>query len=231
MYHPFFLNDPIFLLLIPALLLSFWAQARVTGSFRKWSKKQNSQHLTGAQVAKNILASHGLSKVTVHAISGEITDNYDPVHKKLNLSKAVHDTDSIAAVGIAAHEAGHAIQHGTGYKPLTLRNGIYPVANLGSRLAMPLFFLGLFMGYNRLLMNAGIALFVGALVFTLLLLPVEFNASRRAMAILEHSGYLSHQELAGAREVLSAAALTYVAAALMALLNLVRLLVLSRGRD
>lgn len=218
-------------LLLPALLVAFWAQAKVSNTFARYSRIRSRRGLTGAQVARAILDQAGLERVAVEPIPGNLTDHYDPRLKKVRLSQPVYAADSLAALGVAAHETGHALQHASGYAPLGIRNSLFPVANLGSTLAIPLFFLGFITGGGAWLMNLGILLFTGALAFQLITLPVELNASRRAVALLEEGGYLLPEETDGAWQVLSAAAWTYVAAALMALLQLVRLLALRGSRD
>ena len=223
MYYPFF--DPTMLLLIPALLLSLWAQMRVRSTFERFSQVQARGGVTGAQVARMLLDRFGLSSVPVNHVQGNLTDHYDPRDRTLSLSDSVYSSSSIAAIGIAAHEVGHAIQHSEGYAPLMFRNRVAPVVGLVSNMAIPLFFIGLLMR-GQFLMNLGIVLFLGAVVFHLVTLPVEYNASSRAITILNGTGALAQDELNGARSVLNAAAWTYVAAALMAVLQLVRLLVL-----
>lgn len=223
MYYPFF--DPTMLLLIPALLLSLWAQMRVKSTFERFSQVQARGGVTGAQVARMLLDRFGLSSVPVNHVQGNLTDHYDPRDRTLSLSDAVYSSSSIAAIGVAAHEVGHAIQHSEGYAPLMFRNRVAPVVGLVSNMAIPLFFIGLLMR-GQFLMNLGIVLFLGAVVFHLVTLPVEYNASSRAITILNGTGALAQDELNGARSVLNAAAWTYVAAALMAVLQLVRLLVL-----
>jgi len=223
--------DNTFLLLIPAFILALWAQARVKSAYAKWSKVKNHQGLTGAEVAKIILDNNQLSNIPIKQIPGELTDNYNPIKKELNLSIGVYNNDTVAAIGIAAHETGHAIQHSHSYAPLQFRNSIFPVANFGSVLAFPLFFIGLIFGYNKTLMDLGILLFSGFVLFTLITLPVEFNASKRAIAILQHSGYFTSQEMVGVKDVLNAAALTYVASAATAILELLRLLIIRGERD
>ena len=223
MYYPFF--DPTMLLLIPALLLSLWAQMRVRSTFERFSQVQARGGVTGAQVARMLLDRFGLSSVPVNHVQGNLSDHYDPRDRTLSLSDAVYSSSSIAAIGVAAHEVGHAIQHSEGYAPLMFRNRVAPVVGLVSNMAIPLFFIGLLMR-GQFLMNLGIVLFLGAVVFHLVTLPVEYNASSRAITILNGTGALAQDELNGARSVLNAAAWTYVAAALMAVLQLVRLLVL-----
>lgn len=229
MFFPFF--DSTFLLIIPGLVLALWAQSKVRNAYNKWSCIRSKSGMTGADIAKLILTGHRLSDIPIREIQGELTDNYDPIKKRLNLSEDVFEGDSVAAAGIAAHEAGHAIQHNVGYIPIKLRNGIYPIASFGSTLAFPLFFIGLIMGYNKFLIDLAIYLFAGFVAFTLITLPVEFDASKRAVAILQTSGYFTREELIGIKEVLSAAALTYVASAATAILQLLRLLILRGSRD
>ncbi|MGE5590842.1 MAG: zinc metallopeptidase [Bacillota bacterium] len=217
------------LLLIPALILTFWAQSRVSGAFDKYSRVYTSGRMTGAAVARDILDRAGLQDIDIERVPGNLSDHYDPRARVLRLSAGVHDSPSVAALGVAAHEAGHAIQHDVGYVPLSMRNAIWPVANIGSTGGFWLFLLGLIMG-SPLLQDAGILLFFAAVIFYFVTLPVEFNASSRALAVLESGGYLTREELPGARAVLNAAAWTYVAAATMAVSQLVRLLVLRGSR-
>ncbi len=224
--------DPTWYLLIPGIILAFWAQAKVSNTFARYSRVRSRRGLTGAQVARALLDQAGLPDVAVEPIPGNLTDHYDPRHRVVRLSSPVYREDSLAALGVAAHETGHALQHAKGYAPLGIRNSLFPVANLGSNLALPLVFLGFLMGRGGLwLMDLGILLFTGALLFQLITLPVELNASRRAVALLEEGGYLLPEETDGAWKVLSAAAWTYVAAALVAVLQLVRLLLLRQSRD
>lgn len=228
-----FFWDYTYFLIVPPLLLAFYAQARVRGTYAKYGKLGASSGISGAQMAKEILNLGGAGHVPVEETPGQLSDHYDPRKKVLRLSAGVYESKSIAALGIAAHEAGHALQHHTGYAPLNLRNGIYPVANLGSTLAFPLFLIGFFMSRKgpSMLMDIGILLFAGAVLFSVLTLPVEFNASKRAMALLGERGYLKGQELDGARRVLSAAALTYVASTAMAAMQLLRMFLLRQSRD
>jgi Zn-dependent membrane protease YugP len=228
----FFGYDPTWYFVIPGLILAFWAQAKVSNTFARYARVRSRRGLTGAQVARALLDQAGLSDVAVEPIPGNLTDHYDPRHRVVRLSSPVYREDSLAALGVAAHETGHALQHAQGYAPLGIRNGLFPVANLGSNLALPLVFLGLLMGRGGLwLMDLGILLFTGALLFQLVTLPVELNASRRAVALLQDGAYLLPEETDGAWKVLSAAAWTYVAAALVAVLHLVRLLFLRQSRD
>jgi len=228
-----FFWDYTYLLIIPPLLLAFYAQARVRGTYVKYSKVGSSSGVSGAQMAREILNIGGAGHVPVEETPGQLSDHYDPRKKVLRLSAGVYESNSIAALGIAAHEAGHALQHHTGYAPLHIRNGIYPVASFGSALAFPIFLIGFFMSQKgpSILMDIGILLFAGAVLFSVLTLPVEFNASKRAMALLGDRGYLKGQELDGARRVLSAAALTYVASTAMAAMQLFRMFLIRQSRD
>jgi Zn-dependent membrane protease YugP len=228
MFMPFW--DPTFILLIPAILFSIWAQSKVKSTYAKWSKIGTSGQISGADVARNILRGKGINNVPVKQVSGKLTDNYNPINRTLNLSGEVYNSTSIAAAGIAAHEAGHAIQHHQAYAPLSFRNAIFPLARFGSWLAFPLIILGIIFGLSPFV-KIGIFIFSGFVAFTLITLPVEYNASKRAVQILASSGTMTQQEVRGARDVLNAAALTYLAAALSAVLNLLRLLLLSGSRD
>ncbi|MEA3283805.1 MAG: zinc metallopeptidase [Synergistota bacterium] len=221
---PFFF-DPTMVLLLPALLLAFWAQARVKSTFAQYSHVASRRGVTGSDVARALLMQFGLSDVPVRPIAGNLTDHYDPGNRSLSLSDSVYGSTSIAAIGVAAHEVGHAIQHQEGYMPLQFRNAIVPVVNIGSMAAFPLFFIGLLFR-GQTLMNVGIVLFLGVLVFHLVTLPVELDASSRALKVLDGTGMLASDELVGARKVLNAAALTYVSATVMAAAQLIRLLVL-----
>jgi Zn-dependent membrane protease YugP len=212
--------------LLPAILLAGWAQLRVKSTFERYSRVGTRQGVTADQVARMLLDRFGLNSVPVNRVAGQLTDHYDPRRKTLSLSDSVYGNASIAAIGVAAHEVGHAIQDGTGYAPLGIRNNIVPVVNIGSTMAIPLFFLGLLL-QGPMLMNIGIVLFLGVVFFHLITLPVEFNASSRAVALLGQTGALGSDELRGASKVLNAAAWTYVAATLMAVMQLVRLLALS----
>jgi Zn-dependent membrane protease YugP len=228
----FFWDYTIFLI-IPPMILAIYAQSKVKSTYAEYSRKSARSRITGAETARRILQSSGASNVRVEKTSGRLSDHYDPRKKVLRLSEGVHDSSSLAALGIAAHEAGHAIQDAGGYAPLHIRNGIYPVANLGSSLAFPLFFIGFIFSRSgpSILMDLGILLFAGAVVFSVITLPVEFNASKRALALLGDGGFLQKDELAGARKVLSAAALTYVAATAMAAMQLLRMFILRGSRD
>lgn len=226
----FYFGDWTYVLIIPALLLSLWAQFRVNGVFARFSRVPAAIRRTGAQVAREILDRNGLYGVTIERTPGSLSDHYDPGARVLRLSPEVHDSYSVAALGVAAHEVGHAIQHDTGYVFLGMRSMMYPVANLGSNGGPLLFILGLFMR-SGWLMDLGIIFFTVAVVFYLVTLPVEFNASSRAMEALETGAFVTREEYPQTRSVLNAAALTYVAAALMAVLQLIRLLVLRGNRD
>ncbi|HQD39733.1 MAG: zinc metallopeptidase [Firmicutes bacterium] len=226
----FYFGDPTFIFLIPALILAFYAQAKVQSAFHKYSQVPGSSGLTGAEVARRLLSRYHVHDVAVEPTQGMLSDHYDPQKKVLRLSPQVYDSTSIAALGIAAHEAGHAMQHAQGYKPLVLRTSIVPLASIGSQLAFPLFFLGFLFG-GRTLMDAGIILFTLAVVFQLITLPVEYNASSRAIKMLHENAIIGQGEVAATRNVLSAAALTYVAATAMAAMQLLRLLFLRGSRN
>ncbi|SMG30889.1 zinc metallopeptidase [Dethiosulfovibrio salsuginis] len=221
---PFFF-DPTMMFLIPALILAFWAQSRVKSTFAQYSQVGSRKGVSGSDVAQALLGRFGLSDVPVRAISGSLTDHYDPRDRSLSLSESVYGSTSIAAIGVAAHEVGHAMQHQEGYMPLQIRNAIVPVVNIGSTAAFPLFFIGLLFK-GQMLMNLGIVLFLGVLVFHVVTLPVELDASSRALRVLEGTGMLASDEIVGARKVLNAAAWTYVSATVMAAAQLIRLLAL-----
>lgn len=221
--------DPTFLLLIPALLFAMWAQFRVKSTFARYSEIAARRGVTADHVSRALLDKFGLQNIRIERVAGNLTDHYDPSGKVLRLSDSVSGSNSIASIGVAAHEVGHAIQDKDGYAFLRLRNSIVPVVNIGSMLSMPLFFIGLIMGSLDLL-NIGILLFCGVLVFHLVTLPVEFDASARALRLLSDTGLLSSDEIGGAKAVLNAAALTYVAAMVMAALQLLRLVLLRNSR-
>lgn len=225
--------DPTFILLIPAIIFTLYAQFKVQSTFRKYQGVNAASGRTGAQVAREILDRGNLYDVPVELTPGTLSDHYDPRSRVLRLSPEVYHGRSLAAYGVAAHETGHAIQHAESYLPLTIRNGVFPVANLGSNLGFFLFFIGLIFGRgNYFLIDLGIILFTFFVFFTILTLPVEFNASNRALAILGNSGYLAPgEELGGAKKVLNAAAMTYVAAAATAILQLLRMLFIRGSRD
>lgn len=223
MYPLFF--DPTMMLLLPALLLALWAQGKVKSTFAKYSAVGSRQGVTGASAARALLDRFGLGGVPINRVRGNLTDHYDPRTKELSLSDSVYGSTSIAAIGVAAHEVGHAIQDKMNYSPLKIRNSIVPVVGIGSSLAMPLFFIGLLLR-GPTLMNLGILLFLGVIIFHVVTLPVEFDASRRALKLLGDTGILSSDEIRGAGSVLSAASWTYIAATVMAFAQLLRLLFL-----
>ena len=216
-------------LVVPTLLLSLYAQFKVKSAFSKYSQVQTMRKISGKEAAALLLRSNSISNVTIQRIGGSLSDHYDPSHKVLRLSDPVYDKTSIAAVGVAAHETGHAIQDKEKYGPLVLRSTLVPVANIGSSAGPYLALAGIIFRMN-LLLNIGIILFACAVLFYLVTLPVEIDASRRALKVLEHNAVLSQEELKGAKKVLSAAALTYVASALTAMANLLRLILISRDR-
>ncbi len=218
--------DPTIIILIPGLALALYAQFKVQNTFSRYSHMAAASGMTGAQVAQRLLEQARINDVQVELTPGHLTDHYDPRKKVLRLSEQVYHGSSLAALGVAAHEAGHAIQHDVGYLPLNIRSTFVPVAQFGSTLAFPLFLIGFFINSGWLLM-AGIYAFTAVVLFQLVTLPVEFNASGRAMEALEAGGYVSAAEAGHTKKVLNAAALTYVAAALMGVLQLVRLLLIS----
>lgn len=224
--------DSTYILVIIGAVICLIASARVKTTFSKYSKYRSLSGMTGAQAAERILRAAGISDVSVRQVSGHLTDHYNPANKTLNLSESVCNETTVAAVGVAAHECGHAIQHARGYVPLSLRSALVPVANIGSMLAWPVIIVGALIN-NRMSMtviNFGIILFSAAVLFQLITLPVEFNASRRALAMLRDQGILGDQELGYTRKVLGAAALTYVASAAAAILQLLRVILLFGGR-
>ena len=224
----FYYYDPTYLLLIPGLLLALYAQYKVTSTFNHFKQVPSRSGLTGAQVARMILDSNGCRDVEIEPVRGSLTDHYDPENNVLRLSSEVYGSRSIAALGVAAHEAGHAIQDAQSYAPLNIRASLVPVANIGSGMAIPLFMLGLLMSWEPLT-KLGIFAFAFSVLFYVVTLPVEFNASRRAVTVLA-AGFLPQDEVKGVKAVLSAAALTYVAAALQAVLQLLRLVLLANRR-
>lgn len=232
---PFFFFDPTIVLLVPAIILAVYAQMKVRSTYHKYSQVATHSNLTGASVTRAILRDENVTapdgrELDLEITPGELSDHYDPRSRTLRLSQDIYYGNSIAALGIAAHEVGHAIQHARMYTPMEVRNFVYPVSNIGSALAFPLFFIGFLMA-NPLLLKAGIILFTLAVLFTVLTLPVEFDASRRAVRALANGGYMTEDELAGAKKVLNAAALTYVAATAMALLQLLRMVLLAQHAD
>lgn len=222
--------DPTYILIIIAAIISLIAQWRVNSAFSKYSRVASMSGMTGAQAARMILQSNGINDVSVQRISGKLTDHYNPSTKVLNLSESVYGSTSVAAIGVAAHECGHAIQHARGYFPLSLRTALVPVANIGSQLSWVFIIVGVILSFNQTLITIGIIMFSAAVLFQLVTLPVEFNASARALEQLESNGILYRDEVSQTRKVLSAAALTYVAAAATAILQLLRLIILFGGR-
>ena len=220
----------IVLVLIGALI-SLWAQGRVTSTFNKYSKVRSRTGMTGADAAMRLLRAQGIYDVSVRPVSGNLTDHYDPRTKVVNLSESVYYATSVAAIGVAAHECGHAMQHNEGYAPLNFRSALVPVVNFGSKLSWPLILLGvLFGGVGSTLCQVGILTFTLVVLFQLVTLPVEFNASNRAVKLLDSQGILAGDEVQGTKKVLGAAALTYVAAAASTILQLLRLIILYGGR-
>ena len=218
-----------FILILPALLFGLWAQSQVNTNFQKYSKIGTMRGMTGAQAAEYILQQNGIYDVEVRHISGHLSDNFNPKNKTINLSDSVYNSTSIAAIGVAAHEAGHAVQHAVNYKPIRIREMIIPVTQIGSWLYLPIIFVG-FLFSSQYLVNLGIILFSTLAIFQLVTLPVEFNASDRAITTLSQSGILYGEEIDGAKKVLKAAALTYVAALVSSLAQLLRLIILFGGR-
>lgn len=224
---PFYF-DSTWLILIPGIVLALVAQARVNGAFMRYSQIKSMNGWTAASAARRMLDENGLDTVRILEANGRLTDNYNPRNRTLNLSVSVYNSQSLAALGVAAHEVGHAIQHGKRYAPMALRSALVPVANIGSMAAWPLLFLGLILSIP-VLVTIGVGVFGFAVLFQIVTLPVEYDASRRALGLLSEGGYLREEEVAGARRVLSAAALTYLAATLMAILQFLRLLLLANG--
>lgn len=227
---PFFYFDTYYLfLVIPAVLIALWAQANVSSTFRKYNNVRNVKGVTADEVARRILDDNGLYNVQIERVSGTLSDHYDPRSNVVRLSDSTYGNSSVGAIGVAAHEVGHAIQHATGYLPIKIRQAIIPVTQIGSSIAIPLAILGIIMSWN-VLVTIGILLFSAVVLFQLVTLPVEFNASSRAMKTLQTQSILEGEELVGAKRVLRAAALTYVAALIVAIANLVRLIALSNRR-
>ncbi len=223
--------DATYILVIIGGLLSLLASFNVQRTFNRYSQVRSHNGLTGGQAAQHILQANGINDVTVEPVAGSLTDHYSPTNKRLALSQPVMNVDSIAAVGVAAHEVGHALQHAKGYSPLTMRSALVPVVNIGSRLSWPIIMVGLIFqeSWSSTILNIGVILFALTTVFTLITLPVEFNASRRALNTLSETKILSQEELKGTKKVLSAAAMTYVASAATSILSLLRILLLTRS--
>ena len=230
----YYLDWTYIVLVIPAMILALYAQNKVNSTFKKYSRVASRSGMTGAQAARRLMELNGIYDVSIERVSGNLTDHYDPSKKVLRLSDSVYSDTSVAAIGVAAHETGHAIQHARGYVPLTLRTVMVPLANLGSTLSMPLIFLGILFSFSSVMgntmINLGILLFGLSVVFTIITLPVEFNASKRAVACLGDSGILYDDEIGGVKKVLSAAAMTYVASTAVALANFLRLIIIFGGR-
>ncbi|MBQ6806020.1 MAG: zinc metallopeptidase [Lachnospiraceae bacterium] len=230
-----FYFDPTYWLVIVGALLCILAQTRVSSTFHKYARVRSRSRMTGAQAAQRILELSGIYDVHVEYIKGELTDHYDPRAKVVRLSQSTYGSDSIAAIGVAAHECGHALQHNKGYAPLKIRTALVPAANIGSKLGIPIILLGVLFGMNQLFIQIGIWVFAVAVLFQIVTLPVEYNASSRALAMLGDYGLMENEETKGCRKVLNAAALTYVAAAASSILQLLRLILLfgnnSRRRD
>ena len=236
MFYPGYygLDWTYIVLVLPCILFSAWASSSVNSTFKRYSTHHSMRHITGAQAAQRVLSWNGVTGVRIERISGNLTDHFDPRTNVIRLSDSVYDSTSVAAIGVACHEAGHAVQYARHYAPIKLRAAIIPITNIGSKLAMPLILLGLVLNFSAGLSNGlvylGIGCFALSLVFQLVTLPVEFNASRRAMRAIADSNILTDDEQRGARKTLTAAAMTYVAATAVALSQLIRLLVLFGGR-
>lgn len=231
MFYPFF-YDPTYILVLIGVVLSLLASARVKSTFNKYSRVRNSRGITGAQAAQQVLHSAGIYDVTIEHVSGNLSDHYDPRTKVLRLSDAVYGQTSVAAVGVAAHECGHAIQHARGYAPLKFRSALVPVANFGAQIAWPLILIGLLINSESsyTIIQIGIIAFSLSVLFQIVTLPVEYNASNRAVRAIADTGIMYGEEISGAKKVLNAAALTYVAGAASAILQLLRLILLTGGR-
>ena len=228
------INWTYLVILIPCLILSMSASANVNSTFKRYSNQYSSRRITGAHAAQRVLSANSVTGVRIERVSGNLTDHYDPKTNVIRLSDSVYDSTSTAAIGVACHEAGHAVQYARSYFPIRVRAAIIPITNIGSKLAMPLILLGVilsaFGSYSQTLIDIGILAFSLSLVFQLVTLPVEFNASRRAMTAIRDGDILTNEELKGARKTLTAAALTYVAATIVAFAQLLRLILLFGGR-
>ena len=227
-----FFYDPTWIIILPALILTIWAQSNINSAYSKYSRVLNRRGMTGYDAARKILDMNGLQNVKIEHIAGRLSDHYDPRTNVVRLSDGVYSSTSVAAIGVAAHEVGHAVQHAVGYAPIRIRNAIVPVVSICSQLAVPLFILGLIFSSSLfVLTDIGIILFAAAVVFHLITLPVEINASRRALSTLESTYMLDGEEVSGAKKVLTAAAMTYIASAATALLQLMRLVAIRGRRD
>lgn len=230
MYYPMFYRfDPTYILILIGVIISIAASAKLNGTYQRYSAVRSVCGLTGAEAAKRLLSTQGIYDVTIRRVAGNLTDHYDPRTKTVNLSDAVYNSTSIAAIGVAAHECGHAMQDANDYAPLRMRAALVPVANIGAQLSWPLIIIGIILGGTSLI-SVGILLFSLAVLFQLVTLPVEYNASHRAVTLLDSTGILAGQEVGQTRKVLNAAALTYVAAAAASILQLLRLLLLFGNR-
>ena len=230
-YYGYGLFDPTMILVLIGAVLSMWASAKVQGTFNKYSSVRSRTGMTGADAARRLLNSQGIYDVAIEGVAGNLTDHYDPRSKTLRLSESVYQSSSVSAIGVAAHECGHAIQDHVGYVPLRMRAAFVPVVNFGSHLSWPLILIGVIIGgIGSPMVNIGIWMFVLVVLFQLITLPVELNASRRAVVLLDQNGILQGEEVSQTRKVLGAAALTYVAAAASSILQLLRLVILFGGR-
>ena len=225
----FYYYDPTYILVLIGAVLSLWASATVKSTYNKYSRVYSYSGLTGAQAAAQILRQAGIYDVRIEHVSGNLTDHYDPKARVLRLSDSVYGSNSVAAIGVAAHECGHAIQDQEDYVPLRFRSAFVPVANLGTQVAFPILLLGVFLGSSHFLIQVGLLCFFFGVLFQLITLPVEFNASGRAVRILRETGMMSDDELSKTKKVLSAAAMTYVAAAAASILSMLRLIILFGG--
>ena len=230
MMYPMFYFDPTYILVLIGVMLSLAASSKVNSTYSRYARVGARCGMTGAEAARQLLNSQGIYDVTIRRVPGHLSDHYDPRTRTVNLSDSVYGATSIAAIGVAAHECGHAIQDADSYAPLKIRGALVPVANFGATLSWPLIMLGLFMGSGSVLIQIGILMFSLSVLFQLVTLPVEFNASSRAVRLLDENGILVGQEVGQTRQVLSAAALTYVAAAAASILQLLRLLILFGNR-
>ena len=226
----FYYDYTYWMMLLPVLLITIYAQAKVSSNFNKYSRITNRRYLTGAQAVEAVLRQHGIYDVRIERVAGKLTDHYDPRTNVIRLSSSVYDSPTIAAVGVAAHEAGHAVQYAVGYGPIRLRSALIPVTQVGSQFGIVLLFLGIILSFEPLFL-VGIVLFGATTVFQLVTLPVEYNASHRAIETIESGHLLDDEELVGAKKVLSAAALTYVAALLTSVVQLLRFILLFAGRN
>lgn len=233
-YYGYGLDMTYIVLVLPCILLSLWASSNVKSTFNRYSKQYSQRRLTGAEAAQRVLLAHGIRDVRIERVGGQLTDHYDPKTNVIRLSDNVYGNTSTAAIGVACHEAGHAVQYAQSYAPIKLRAAIIPLTNFGSRIAMPLILMGIlfsaFGAFSDSLVYLGIACFGFSLIFQLVTLPVEFNASRRAMQTIESANLLTVEEQRGAKKTLTAAALTYVAATAVALAQLIRLIAIFGGR-